>query len=69
VGIKDKSFKAIIIFTGRKHMMHLKPNKTGAADISEVSGFISTKQNSIISLTKLVVVISVILAVLMVVSR
>jgi hypothetical protein len=50
-------------------MMHLKPNKGGTADISEFSGFISTKQNSIISLTKLVVVISVILAVLMVVSR
>jgi hypothetical protein len=50
-------------------MMHLKPNKSGTADISEVSGFISTKQNSIISLTKLVVLISVILAVLMVVSR
>jgi hypothetical protein len=50
-------------------MMHLKPNKTGTADISEFSGFISTKQNSIISLTKLVVLISVILAVLMVVSR
>jgi len=50
-------------------MMQLKPNKGGTADISEVSGFISTKQNSIISLTKLVVVISVILAVLMVVSR
>ena len=50
-------------------MMQLKPNKGGTADISEFSGFISTKQNSIISLTKLVVVISVILAVLMVVSR
>ena len=50
-------------------MMHLKPNKNGTADISEFSGFISTKPNSIISITKLVVVISVILAVLMVVSR
>ncbi len=50
-------------------MVNLKPNKNGAADISEFSGFISTKQNSIISLTKLVVVISVILAVLMIVSR
>ena len=49
--------------------MHLKPNKSGTADISEVSGFISTKQDSIISLTKLVVVISVLLAVLMIVSR
>jgi hypothetical protein len=50
-------------------MVNVKPNKNGAADISEFSGFISTKQNSIISLTKLVVVISVILAVLMIVSR
>lgn len=50
-------------------MIHLKPNRSGMADISEVSGFISTKQNSIISITKLVVVISVILAVLMVVSK
>ena len=27
-------------------MMHLKPNKNGVADISEFSGYISTKQNS-----------------------
>jgi hypothetical protein len=50
-------------------MMHLKPSRNGTANISDVSGFISTKPNSIISITKLVVVISVILAVLMVVSR
>jgi hypothetical protein len=50
-------------------MMHLRSNRSGIVDISEVSGFISTKQNSIISLTKLVVLISVILAVLMVISR
>ncbi len=50
-------------------MMHLKPNRNGIADISEVSGFISTKHNGISSLAKLLVVISVILAVLMVVSR
>jgi hypothetical protein len=50
--------------------MHLKPNRSGTANISELSEFISSKQNnSIINLTKLVVVISVILAVLMVVSR
>ncbi|MCU0405667.1 MAG: hypothetical protein MUE91_12260 [Ignavibacteriaceae bacterium] len=50
-------------------MMHIKPNKSGTAGISEFSGFVSTKQNSIISFTKLIVAISVILAVLMVVSR
>jgi hypothetical protein len=49
--------------------MHIKPNKSGTADISEFSGFVSTKQNSIINLTKLVVAISVLFAVLMVVSR
>jgi hypothetical protein len=50
--------------------MHLKPNKNGVADISEFSGYISTKQNSsIISVTKLVLVISVLLALLMVVSK
>jgi hypothetical protein len=50
-------------------MMHIKPNKSGTADISEFSGFVSTKQNRIISLTKMVITISVILAVLMIVSR
>ncbi|MDH3268833.1 MAG: hypothetical protein OEM46_08265 [Ignavibacteria bacterium] len=51
-------------------MMQLKPNKGGVADFSEFSGFISSKQhNGIISLTKLVVAISVVLALLMVVSR
>jgi len=50
-------------------MMQLKSGKSGAADISEVSGFISTKQNSILSVTKVVVVISVLLALLMVVSK
>lgn len=50
-------------------MMHLKPNKSGTADITEFSGFVSTKQSSIISLTKIVVAVSVFLAVLMIVSR
>jgi hypothetical protein len=49
--------------------MHLKSGKNSAADISEVSGFISTKQKGIISLTKVVVLISVLLALLMVVSK
>ena len=51
-------------------MMQLKSNKTGVADLSDFSGYISSKQNfSIISLTKLVLVISVLLAVLMFVSK
>jgi hypothetical protein len=49
--------------------MHLKSVKRGSADISEVSGVISAKHNSIISLTKIVVLISVLLALLMVVSK
>jgi hypothetical protein len=51
-------------------MTHLKTNKTGVADISDFSGYISSKQDSgIISLTKLVIVISVLLAVIMVISK
>ena len=49
--------------------MHFKSNKTGVADISDFSGYISSKQDSIINLTRLVVVVSIILAVLMVVSK
>lgn len=49
--------------------MHLKPNRNGTANISEFSGFVSAKENKIISLTKLVVAVSIILALLMVVSR
>ena len=50
--------------------MHLKSNKGGVADFSEFSGFITSKHNNgIISITKLVVAISVLLALLMVVSR
>lgn len=50
-------------------MMHLKPNKNGTADLTEFSGFISSKHNGVINLTKIVVVISVLLAVLMIISR
>lgn len=50
-------------------MIHLRTNKSGAANISEFSGFISTKENKIIGLTKFVLLLSVILAVLMIVSR
>lgn len=50
-------------------MMHLKPNKNGTADVTEFSGFVSTKQNGIINITKIVVAISVFLAVLMIISK
>lgn len=50
-------------------MMHLKPNNNGVADISKFDGIISEKQSSIINLTKVVIVVSVLLAILMVVSK
>ena len=49
--------------------MRLKPGSIGAANLSKFDGIISEKQSSIISLTKVVVAISVLLAILMVVSR
>ena len=50
-------------------MMHLNKIKNGTAEISDFSGYISSKHDSIINLTRLVVVVSIILAVLMVVSK
>ena len=50
-------------------MMHLKPNNNGAVDLSKFDGIISEKQSGIISLTKVVVALSVLLAILMVISR
>ena len=50
-------------------MMHLKTNKVGAANISEFSGFISAKENKIISMTKFVLILSVALAIIMVISK
>jgi hypothetical protein len=50
-------------------MMHLKSNKTGVADLSDFSGYISSKQNSVLSLTKLVIVVSALLAIVMLVSK
>jgi hypothetical protein len=49
-------------------MMRLKPGNNGAADLSKFDGIIAEKQSSIISLTKVVVAISVLLAIIMVVS-
>jgi len=53
----------------REYMMHLKPNKTGMADASDFSGYISTKQSGFLGMTKLVIIVSVLLAILMIVSR
>jgi hypothetical protein len=56
----------MINFYGRKHMMHIKPNKGAVADVSDFTGTISTKERGIISLTKFVVTLSIILAILMI---
>lgn len=50
-------------------MIHLKLSKSGATNISDFSGSISTKHDSIMKLTRLVVLISLVLALLMVVSK
>ena len=51
-------------------MMQLKTGRgTTSVDLIKYSEFVSTKQNRILSLTKIVVAISILLAVLMVVSR
>ena len=49
-------------------MMRIKSGSNGVADLSKFDGIISEKQSSIISLTKVVVAISVLLAIIMVVS-
>lgn len=50
-------------------MMHLKTERGATVDLAKYSEFVSTKENRILSLTKLVITISILLAVLMVVSR
>ena len=50
-------------------MTQLKLNNNRALDLSKIDGIISEKQSSIISLTKVVVALSVLLAILMVISR
>jgi len=50
-------------------MMHLKSNKTGVADLADFSGYITSKQNSVLSLTKLVIIVSAVLAIVMLVSK
>jgi hypothetical protein len=69
VGIKYFNNKKKSKNIQEEHMMHLKPNKNGTADVAEFSGFVSSKQNGIISLTKIVVAISIFLAVLMIVAK
>ncbi|MCW8813644.1 MAG: hypothetical protein OQK63_07230 [Ignavibacteriaceae bacterium] len=51
-------------------MMHLKIDRgTTTVDLAKYSEFVSAKENRILSLTKLVVAISILLATLMVVSH
>jgi hypothetical protein len=59
----------MIHFYGRKHMMHIKPNKGAVADVSDFSGTISTKERGFISLTKIVVTLSILLSILMIALR
>jgi hypothetical protein len=47
-------------------MMLIKPNRSGVADLSEFAGTISTRERGFKSLTRFVVAISVILAILMI---
>jgi hypothetical protein len=46
-------------------MMHIKTNKGAVADLSNFTGTISTKERGFISLTRFVVTISILLAILM----
>jgi len=51
-------------------MMHLKTDRgTTTVDLLKYSEFVTTKENRILSLTKIVVVISLLLALIMIVSR
>ena len=51
-------------------MMHLKTDRgSTTVDLSKYSEFVTIKENRILSLTKIVVVISLLLAVIMIVSR
>jgi hypothetical protein len=47
-------------------MMHIKPSKGAVADLSDFAGTISTRERGFISLTRFVVTISVLLAILMI---
>ena len=47
-------------------MMHLKPNKGVAADFPEFAVTISSKEKGFVNITKVVVVVSVLLAILMI---
>jgi hypothetical protein len=47
-------------------MMHIRPGRGGYADLSEFAGTISNRERGFKSLTRFVVAISVILAILMI---
>lgn len=50
-------------------MMHLKPNKNGIANVTDFTDFVSVKHNGVINLAKIVVIISVLFAALMIISK
>ncbi|MEJ2105063.1 MAG: hypothetical protein P8X47_10870 [Ignavibacteriaceae bacterium] len=50
-------------------MTQLQPSRNTTVNLSEFDGIISEKQSSIISVTKVVVAISVLLAIFMVLSK
>jgi len=50
-------------------MMHLKPHKGVAADLPGFEVTISSKEKGFINITKVVVVVSVLLAILMITIR
>jgi hypothetical protein len=52
-----------------EHMMHLNSVNNGMVDLTKIDGIISEKQSSILSVTKVVVALSVFLAILMVVLK
>ena len=50
-------------------MMHLKPNKGVVADLPSFEVTISSKENGFVNITKVVVIVSVLLAILMITIR
>jgi hypothetical protein len=50
----------------RKHMVHLKPNKGIVTDLTGFDVTISSKEKGFVNITKVVVIVSVLLAILMI---
>jgi hypothetical protein len=50
-------------------MTYLKLNKSGTADVAKFTGFVTAKHNEVINLTKIVIVISILLALVMIISK